>query len=927
MSLAKLVVHLQANYSGLTSGLAVAQTQTVAAAQSITRSVRSIRTDSITEVASKADQAATHLEHMAVGADVVAHSVESAAFSAEVAAKSLSNIATTASAVGTAFSALDRSSSVATGGLQSAASVAGRAAPVFHVAASATSSISKSLLLVSSGARVFAGWMTFAGSAVRTVATGISHVAHSIHAVMIIVSLLKTALSMLMVPLRMIGSVAAFAFNAMLFALRTVLLPVKLLWNGMVMMAGAIWSVVKPLASMAFAVAKVWFIFKGWVGSIKLIWTWLSMLPPKLRLLVGGLLALGLAGKAGAVALRVFGFALSAVALVTRGAIAGVKLLALPIIAIVNPAAAARIALGLLAGAVAFVGSMAARAGLAVLGFASTIMRLGGEAISGAIGALTSLGATMARVSAQAAVYAAVAASVWGVKLATAAETSRVVFGTMLHDMAQGKALLEQMQSSKVAPFFDAKAIQDAGRDLLKAKVPVDQITGRMEQLGSIAMATKTPIEDLSRIYRQGMAKGAFQTDLVNQMAERGIDIYAALTAVTGLSGQALADAMSKGKIGAEQMNAAIDHMTQGHGIYAGVVENVAQTTSGMWSRSMNNIALALQTMFGVAVEGNKGLLQSWVDLTEQIKQRAATIGPVIMELTGVVTGLFYGLYDVVATVWASIFGVTQTTYAGMLGSTMEWVTKFKWFFTNLVPIIQFVGLNMLAILIGVFNDISYWITDKIPAYLTWFANNWQAVFRDLATGTMTIFSNLTANIKNAMSVIWEFIKSGGTSSLEFTWTPLLDGFQSTVEKRPDIPDRAMTALELGMQEQIQTIGTNLADSYDKMAADASAAMAAAAVVPEPVPLQSTPAGSQNDPSVTGDAAANDDMKKQKKIAENKAAKSRSEEGQNIAAAFMKGLRDTSDKAVKKAQVDAAKHLEKLARDSDRAPRLVVETA
>lgn len=922
MSLARLVVHLQANYSNLTAGLNTASTQTVVAAQKITAGVRSIRTESIDQLVVRADEAATTLENLAVGADLVSHSVESAAFSAELAAKSLSNVASTASAVGTAFSALDRSSSVATGGLQTAASVAGKAAPVLHVAASATSSVSSTLLLASSSARMFAGWMTFAGSAVRTVATGISHVSHSIHAVMIIVSLLKTALQMLMVPLRIIGSVAAFAFNALAFALRTVLLPIKLLWNGLVMTASAMWSVVKPLASMALAVAKVWFIFKGWIGSIKLIWTWLSMLPPKVRLLVGGLLALGLAGKAGAVALRVFGVALGAVAMVTRGAIAGLKLLALPIVAIVNPAAAARMALSLLAGAMAFVGSIAARAGLAVLGLASRIGGLAAAGVSKVAASFASLGASLVRFGAQAAVYGAIAASVFGVKLATAAETSRVVFGTMLHDMEQGKALLSALQSSKVAPFFDAKAIQDAGRDLLKAKVPVDQITGRLEQLGGIALATKTPIEDLSRIYRQGMAKGAFQTDLVNQMAERGIDIYAALTAVTGLQGQALADAMSDGKIGMAEMNAALDHMTNGHGIYAGVVENVSQTASGMWSQSTNNIAMALQTMFGMALEGNNGLMASFVGLTEQIKARAASIGPVVMELTNVITGAFSSLNQAVSMTMTMIFGETQSTFSSMLGSTMEWVTKFRWYFTNLVPITQFVWMNIALLAVNAFNDISYWITDKIPAYLSWFADNWQNVFRDLASGTMTVFSNLGSNIKNAMSVIWEFIKSGGTSGLEFTWTPLLDGFKATVAQLPDVPDRAMTALEQGMQEQIQTIGTGLADSYDAMAAASSEAMAAAAVVPEPVPLQSTPAGG---PSVQGGEQSQEKMKEKQKIVENKAAMSRSEEGQSIAAMFVKGIRGTDDKSIKKAQINTEKHLEKLARDSDRAPRLIVE--
>lgn len=925
MSLAKLVVHLQANYSGLTSGLAVARDQTVAVSQDITRSLSGIRPESVMHLADKAEEAATYLEAMATAAEVVEHSVSAAAFTAEVASNSFTRMGATAHSLGTAFGVIDKSTAAATGGLQTLLAVSGKTAPALQLAASASGSLAGGLSAVTGAFRLFSVWMTRAGSLTRTVAGGIAHIAHSLHAAMIVASLLRTAFAMLMVPIKALLSVAVAVFHTMQLALRTVLLPVKLLWNGFTALAASVWGIVKPLLSLGLAVAKVWFIFRGWVGAVKTLLSWLTMLPPKTRLLVGGLLALGLAGKAGAFALRIVAMSVRAVTFVARGAIAGLQALSLPLLAIRNPARAAAVALNLLTGAIAAVGRAAASAGLRLLGLVGHVSSLARQGVSAAVGSFTSLAATLFKVGTQATVYGAMAASVWGVKLATAAETSRVVFGTMLHDMAQGKALLAQMQSSKVAPFFDAKQIQDAGRDLLKAKVPVDQITGRLEQLGGIALATKTPIEDLSRIYRQGMAKGAFQTDLVNQMAERGIDIYAALTAVTGLSGQALADAMKDGKIGAAEMNAAIDHMTTGHGIYAGVVENVAQTTAGMWSTSMNNMAMAFQTMFGMAVDGNKGLLSSWVDLTEQIKQRAMAIAPVIMQLTNVVSGLFLGLFDVVRTVWAAVFGTTQATFSDMLQSTMAWVTKFRWFFTNLVPIVQFVGLLMLQILTGVFNDISYWFTDTMPAYLEWFANNWMSVFHDIAAGTMAVFANLTQNVGSAMKAIWDYIASGGSRALEFTWTPLLDGFKSTVAALPEVPERAMSALESGMQEQIETIGTLLADSFDAMMAESAASMAAAAAVEPPVTLQSTPAGA--DPSVTGADDAEQHMKKEKKIADNKAVQSRSEEGQNIVASFLKGIRGTENKSVTKAQIDTEKHLAKLARDSDRAPRLMVEKA
>lgn len=843
--LARLVVHLQANYGSLTSGLQVAKNQTAVAAQSISNSVSGISEGAkgIEDLSNRAEQLASAMEAVVTTATVAEQTIMATAFTADLAAGTFAKMAATASTVSAGVAVLDRATMTATGGIGAVSAVAGSAVPVLNTLSGTAASAGTVLRTTAVGARSVASGFALAAGATRTVATSVGHVAHSIHAVMIISSLLSSALSVIMIPLRAIATIGAYAFGVLTFALRTVLLPVKLLWNGLTMVAGATWAVVKPIAALALSVAKVWFIFKGWIGSIKLIWQWLGFLPPKVRLLVGALLALGLAGKAGAVAMRAFGFAVGAVSTVARGAIAGVRLLSLPILALINPAAAATVALNLLSGAAAFLGRTAASAGVAVLGLASRLGNLAAAGASKIAGSFASLAGSMVRFGTQAAVYGAIAASVWGVKLATAAETSRVVFGTMLHDMEQGKALLDQMQASKVAPFFDAKAIQDAGRDLLKAKVPVDQITARMEQLGAVALATKTPIEDLTRIYRQGMAKGAFQTDLVNQMAERGIDIYAALTAVTGKSGQALADAMQKGEIGAAQMNAALDHMTLNHGIYAGVVDNVAKTTAGMWAQSTNNIAMSLQTMFFGATDSSKSWLQSFVELTEQMKQRAAAVAPVVGQIVKTIGAFFYGLYSIATTVWGSIFGTTEATFDGMLQTVMEWIVRFRWFFTNIVPIVQFVGLNIALVFVTVFNDLKYWLTTKMPAYLTWFKDNWRNVFTDILNGTKTIFSNMTTNIKNSMTAIWNFIKSGGMADLEFTWTPLLEGFKSTVAALPNVPDRALTELEQGMQQQIGTIGTDLANSFDEMMAEAQAAMNQAAQVPPVVPLQSTPAG------------------------------------------------------------------------------------
>jgi tape measure domain-containing protein len=773
----------------------------------------------------RTEMAATVFDQLAVAADVVDSSITGAAFSVELASKGLANLSTSAMIVSHGFSAIDKSTSVATNGLQTALGASRTAAPVLSAAANAGNTLSRSLLMIAGGARYAGGALSAAGSITRVVGGAISHVAHTIHAATMVTDLLASAVSTLMIPLRMIGSIAVAAFNALLLVMRTVLLPLKLLWSGFVVAAKAVWAFVSPVISLGVSMAKLWFIFKGWIGSIQIVAQWLNMLPPKMRLVVGGLLALGLAGKAGALALNVISKAIRGVALVAGVAVTGVKLLALPILAIANPARAAALALNLLSTAMRMAGQVAMSAAVSMIRLGSAIVSLPARAISGAVGSVKNLVTGLAKLTVQAAAFGAVAAVAMGVNFAMATEKSQAVFGVMLKDMEQGKAVVASLQGSQAVGLFDNEEVLNSGRLLFKAGVAATDLKGKTEQLATIAAATSTELGDLTRIYQQGANRGSFGQDKINQLAERGIDIYHALEATTGKSGAALSDMISSGKIGVAEMDAALAHLTEGNGIYAGSLETLAGTTGGMLSQIKNNLLQALGGLGGAGLEAFKPMLAGVLEWSKTAKESFSAVMPIVVQVVHAIKGLFTGLWSVASAVFTAIFGASAVTFGGMTQFAMDWVTKFRWYFENIVPVIQFVGLSMTGIFVTAFNDVIYWLTDAMPAYLTWFGENWTNVFTDIATGTATIFTNLASNIGNAMTAIWEFIKSGGTADLELAWTPLLTGFESTVAALPDIPERAMTELEQAIQTQTQQIGTQLADSYDQMHAEAQAAL------------------------------------------------------------------------------------------------------
>jgi tape measure domain-containing protein len=408
---------------------------------------------------------------------------------------------------------------------------------------------------------------------------------------------------------------------------------------------------------------------------------------------------------------------------------------------------------------------------------------------------------------------------------AMATEKNEAVFGVMLKSADQGRAVVASLQNAEAVGLFDNEEVLNSGRLLFKAGVSAQDLAGKTDQLATIAAATSTELGDLTRIYQQGANSGSFGQDKINQLAERGIDIYHALEAATGKSGGALKDMISGGKIGITEMDAALAHLTEGNGIYAGSLETLGNTTSGMLATAKNNVMQALGNIGRIGLEMFKPMLERVVAFTELMKTSIGTVTPIFLQVSAMIRGIFTGLWAVVSGVFGGLFSGASMTFSGILSVIMEWVTKFRFFFENLWPITQF-AFNMIGLgAFTMFNDIAYWLTDTMPAYASWFGENFVNIFRDVFNATVTIFSNLGTNIKNAMIAIWNFIKSGGTADLELTWTPLLDGFQSTVSELPDVPARAMTELEKAMTSRTEALGTQLANSYEQMQAEAQAAL------------------------------------------------------------------------------------------------------
>lgn len=232
-----------------------------------------------------------------------------------------------------------------------------------------------------------------------------------------------------------------------------------------------------------------------------------------------------------------------------------------------------------------------------------------GASAAGLAGNLTALGGTAATVAAGMLAVGAAVAGIGYFATKTGGEIQRLnaAFVGLTGSAEAAKQLRQDLFTlSKTTPFRNEEILQAAQR-FLAVGVSVKNLQGTINRVGAIAAQSGQSLERLALIYAQVYAKGRLQGEENMQLLEAGVDLTQELSKVTGLSGTALQDAMSKGQIGVDKFNAALKLATgdmsalqqAGQAVdvqFANIGDNIGQLFGGL----ATSIAPALSAAFGV---------------------------------------------------------------------------------------------------------------------------------------------------------------------------------------------------------------------------------------------------------------------------------------------------------------------------------------
>lgn len=258
----------------------------------------------------------------------------------------------------------------------------------------------------------------------------------------------------------------------------------------------------------------------------------------------------------------------------------------------------------------------------------------------------------------------------------------------------------------------------------------------------------------------------------------------------------------------------------------APAIASLVQSLNGFIMRAQafisgNEEMVGKLLLFGTAIVG---LLAAWGPLVSMagrfatvIKLVGAVLAAVASPIGLVVAAIAaVGALLVKAASDAGLFAGVWEKAVGLVSKAAEFL-KGVWdrIVDGVMYMVAFTGAAMddwsnalrgaiLSVALGVVSfveDLKYWFTEVMPAYLGWFLRNWRQVFTDIGSFLSTVLDNMMINLMSFFSNVWKWLKG---DKAEWKWTALTDGFEATLkEDLPKIAERELSKTERKLQGEI----------------------------------------------------------------------------------------------------------------------------
>lgn len=205
---------------------------------------------------------------------------------------------------------------------------------------------------------------------------------------------------------------------------------------------------------------------------------------------------------------------------------------------------------------------------------------------------------------------------------------------TLLGNKTKADALIGQLVDTAAKTPFGLQEVSKGAKQLLAYNIEAEKVNETLLKLGDIAAGMAIPLSDIVYLYGTTINQGKMNLVDYKQFLGRGIPIAEALADQFKIAKSEVADFVSAGKVGVQELNNAIDSMAKTK--FNNLMEKQSQSITGQISNLKDKFDLLLNDL-GSSTEG---IFTSAISGTAYLIENYKSIGKTIAELVAV-----YGTY------------------------------------------------------------------------------------------------------------------------------------------------------------------------------------------------------------------------------------------------------------------------------------------
>lgn len=215
------------------------------------------------------------------------------------------------------------------------------------------------------------------------------------------------------------------------------------------------------------------------------------------------------------------------------------------------------------------------------------------------------------------------------VKSAADLETLETSFISLTGGAKQARDMVADLNKFTAETPFQLEQVGKAARQLIAAGTDISEVNMQLQFLGDIAATSGSSIDEIAAIFAKVQAKGKVELENLNQLAERGIPIFTALSEATGL----LPSQLGAGAVTVEQFNETLKSFAEEGGFANGAMQRLSETAAGRFSTALDNLKLAGAELGNVLLPTINKLLEFVTDLAQRFTALNGTTQQMIVEM------------------------------------------------------------------------------------------------------------------------------------------------------------------------------------------------------------------------------------------------------------------------------------------------------